>query len=775
MTEAKLLVQGIPPEPLDRPFTVIGHSISRIDGVEKVSGTAEYAGDIQLPNMLCAKILRCPHAHARILKIDTSKAEALPGVKAVISRNNFPDWLTYWYLIPQFAFPEIVSYVGQEVAAVAAVDIDTAERALKLIEVDYQELPAVFDPEEALKPTSQKVTPLDVPDSTCPRAPAAWPVGNLYEGKTDIHTRGDIAKGFQDADVVIEEVYNTSYQFHATLQTRSSVIDWDGENMTVHDSCQGVWQVSQDIAKSLGLPMEKVRVVVKYQGGGFGSKAGAQRYLHYASRLAMMAGRPVRIELTRPEEFISHPHRHATKTYLKMGVKRDGTLTAMEGRSILNLGVGSTYGNQKEKLIETAFELYECPNVKLEQVAVYTNTPLTGYMRSVMRAIGDFFLEAHMDRLAVEIGMDPLDLRMKNYAVFGDQVKKLPYSAKNLDKCMKISTDAIDWKHRDRFVEDNKNGPIKRGIGMASYMYDGVGMAPFKASADVVIKRNGTVEVLAGVVDIGGGQATMMAMLAAEELGVNVNNVKTVWGDTGPTQFAPGTHASRMTAEMGPAVVQAAANARKKLFELTAQRLSAEPIELRSALGKIQVSRDQQRSMSFEEACQLIPDGEEIKASGSRKPNPKDIVFHTFGSQACEVEVNTDTGAVRVLRVASAHELGKVLNPKLVDSQHYGGIIMGIGYTLLEDPEFDSKTGIMLNPDLHQYRIPTSLEVPEILPFNIEAPDPFFAYSAKAVGEAPIVPVAPSVRNAIYHAAGIWINSLPITPDAVLKALGKSK
>ena len=173
MTEAKLLVQGIPPEPLDRPFTVIGHSISRIDGVEKVSGTAEYAGDIQLPNMLCAKILRCPHAHARILKIDTSKAEALPGVKAVISRNNFPDWLTYWYLIPQFAFPEIVSYVGQEVAAVAAVDIDTAERALELIEVDYQELPAVFDPEEALKPTSQKVTPLDVPDSTCPRAPAA--------------------------------------------------------------------------------------------------------------------------------------------------------------------------------------------------------------------------------------------------------------------------------------------------------------------------------------------------------------------------------------------------------------------------------------------------------------------------------------------------------------------------------------------------------------------------------------------------------------------------
>jgi xanthine dehydrogenase molybdenum-binding subunit len=771
---SRLLVEGETPPLLDREFSVIGRDVDRVDALEKVTGNAVYAGDMALPNMLYAKCLRSPHAHARIKRIDVSKAVGLPGVKGIIYKDNCPGWNTYWYMIPQPAFPEMVSYAGQEVAVVAADDIDTAEKACELISVEYERLPHLLDAEEASKSNAVFVDPLDLPDPTSRRAPQLPPVGNIYNGKPEIMRRGNVEKGLADADVIVEGTYSTGFQYHATLQTRCAIADWNDKTLTVYESGQGVWNEKRNLAKSLGLPLEQIRVVTKYMGGGFGSKAGAQRFIHYAAKLAIITKRPVRLEFTRPEEFVNHPHRFAAKMWLKVGAKSNGMLTAVVGKGLINIGAGSTFGNQGKKFLVQPFELYECLNAYLECCGIYTNAQLTGYMRSVMQVISNFFLESHMERVAAELKIDPLELRFRNYTLWGDQEKKIPYSTKNLDRCMRIVADNIGWQRRTKLTEDNKRSSIKRGIGMASYIYGGTGAEPFEANADVLIKTDGTVSLLAGVVDIGGGQATILKMIAAEELGVTLGRVSIEYGDTEQTKYSPGSHASRITAEMGPAVLQAAAEARRRIFHVASKILEANAADLCSKNDVIYVKEDPSRQVDFDGVCRALGSAGEVKGSGKRARNPSDVVLRTFGAQAAEVRVDVETGAVKVVKVVSAHELGRALNPKLCFSQHYGGIIMGLGFALLEEPVFDAKTGLMLNPDLHQYRTPTSFELPEIIPFNVEAEDPFFAYSAKALAEATMVATPAAIRNAIYHATGIALDSLPMTRDRILEALYRS-
>ncbi|MGI0080754.1 MAG: xanthine dehydrogenase family protein molybdopterin-binding subunit, partial [Nitrososphaerales archaeon] len=583
-----------------------------------------------------------------------------------------------------------------------------------------------------------------------------------------------VERGFAESDAVVEGRFTTDFQFHAALQTRSCIANFDGDILIVQDSSQGVWQVKDDLSRSLKLPMEKVRIQDMYMGGGFGSKAGAQRFLHYASKLSILTKKPVRLELTRPEEFLSHPHRQSSKSWIKIGAKKDGTLCALRAKIILNLGIGSTYGAQGDKAIEHTFELYSCPNCFVEQTGVHTNTPITGYMRSVMRVIGNFPLESLIDELAAKLSMDPVLLRLKNYTMYGDQEEKIPYSAKNLDKCIaKVVAEAAWNEKRRRYAIQNESdpSPIKKGIGLAAYIYEGVGLPPFRANASVHVDHKGTATVLCGFVDIGGGQATMAKMLAAEELGMRLDQVKIHWGDTDQTEYSPGTHASRLTAEMGPAILQAAYMARKQVFQIASKKLGVPEAELRSALGKIYSKSRPDISTTFEEVCAEIPEGTRIEGKGSRISNPKDVAFKTFGAQVAEVEIDTDTGAVKVLRITAAHELGRALNPKMCVSQMYGAITMGLGFAMYESPAIDSKTGILLNSDLHQYRMVSSLEMPEIVPFFVEAEDPYFAYSAKGVGEAPLVPVAAAIRNAIFYATGAKIYSSPMTPDRIIEAL----
>lgn len=764
--KGRLLVEGDAPPALERDLAVVGRSINRRDALEKVTGKAMYSSDMALPGMLHAKILRCPHAHARIRSIDTARAAALPGVEAILTKDNTRDWHTQWYMIAQPAFPEMVAYAGQEVAVVAATTAEIARAAVDLIEVDYEVLPAVFTPKAAMKAGAPLVPVLDVEK----------PRDHNIQRSEYLQSRGDVTRGFAEADVVIESHFTLPTQYHADIQTRCCIADWDGTRLTVYESSQGVWNVKRELAKSLGLAEDQVRVVVKYMGGGFGSKAGAQRVVHYAAKLSMLSGRPVRLELTRPEEFVSHPRRYGAEATMRIGATSDGTLTAIDTEVLIDLGSGSMYKGTTS-VLEQISELYHCPNVRIRLVGVYTNTVPTGPQRGVMDPIATFCMEAAMDDLAARLGIDPLTIRRLNHVeVFqgfsngSDDAHSLPYSSKHLDECMKVVAQAIDWEQRDATRARHSTHNRKRGIGIAAYCLSRGGFPPFNAKADVVLRSDGSVELQAGVVEIGAGQATILPMIVAEELGVDAERVRIHYGDTDGTHYAPSSHASRITTEVGSATLQAASRARQKLFEAVAHLFQASPQDLLAAGGRIYVRGNETNWMDFSDACALIGDGE-IRATGSRAPNPADVVFRGFGAHAAEVEVDLETGEVSILRVVSSHDIGRPLNPKLVESQQYGGTIMGLGYGMYEETALDRKTGVLLNCDLHQYRMPTALEVPGLAFDNVEGEDNYYPYSAKPIGEAPLVGVIPAVRNAVLHAIGVGIYKLPLTSAQVLDAL----
>ena len=674
MTEPGLLVHGSIPPPLERDLSVVGNYFPRVEAFEKVTGRAQYAGDIKLPGMLHAMILRSPYSSARIRSIDTSAAGALPGVKAVLTKDNTPGWFTYWYLIPQEAFPEIITFAGQEVAAVAAETPNIARKALELIKVEYEPMPVVLDTDEAIKETSPIIQNGGGPSPSEGTAgllpPKGSRLGNIFGGKPFVLMRGDLNRGFAEADKVFEDTFTTPFQHHGTLQTRTCVANWEGDKLTVYESSQGVWQPREQLAKSLGLPVEKVRVIVKYQGGGFGSKAGAQRFAHYASKLSIVTGKPVRLQLTRREEFVSHPRRASAKIYFKTGVKMDGTITAVYGRVVLNIGSGGLYqklvDNPNHAAIEQYFQLYKCPNVLLEQFAVFTNHQYTGPCRSPHNSIGSFATESHIDRIATELGIDPLDFRLKNYAVYADQTKMTPYSSKRLDKCMELVTEAIGWDRRGQLREQNTRSHIKRGMGMANYVYHGIGAPPYEAYAEIVIQHDGSITLHAGIVDMGTGSATTLSMIAAEELGVNLEDVKIVYGDSNNTLYAPASHASRVIPEMGPAVLKAASDARQRLFEFASPILKAGVKELESKMGVIYVRSDTSRQIPFKDACKAMGPGVAIKCVGSRAPNPTFPWFATFGSQAAEVEVDTETGKVTILKGASDSRIWQGFEPEVL-------------------------------------------------------------------------------------------------------------
>jgi xanthine dehydrogenase YagR molybdenum-binding subunit len=780
MTESKLLVEGTPPPPLDREFTVIGKSLNRRDGVEKVKGEAKYSGDMKLPNMFYGMILRCPHPRARIVTIDTRMAEALPGVRAVLSKDNTRGWRTYWYKVPQLAFPECITHEGQEVAAVAADNITTAQRALELIDVEYEVLTPMLDAEETLKHPPLPYV-----------ADEEYPGREIFDRKPYVIKRGDINKGFDEADVVVEDTYTTQASFHGTVQTRACVANWDGETLTVWDAVQGVWNSKETFAHSLGIDPEKVRVIVEYLGGGFGSKAWSHRISYYAAKLSMVTERPVRIERTRAEEFLAHPRRWDCKIYLKMGAKRDGTLTAIYQRALVNAGAAALETNYYSmQVIWHTSNLHACPNVYLEQIGVFTNLQINGPTRSPLNMPAIFALESHMDKVAEAIGMDPLEFRLKNYShycavgsdagevpdatVIEDETA-IPYSSKNLDECMKLATQAISWEKRKSYA--NATGETKRrGVGMASYLtFQGVGLRPYRAFADVEIRHDGTITLFVGVVDIGAGQRTIFPMIAAEELGVSPDDITVVFGDTKDTRYGPSCHVSRVTSELGPAVLQAAAEARKHLFEVAAPLLGARAEELQSKNGQVYVKANPWRSVPLKTVWDKIDAEEPIRGGGARAPNPPTPTFSIFGAQAVEVEVDIETGQIDLVKIAAAHDFGRAINPKLCLSQIKGGIGFGVGFALSEEGLYDPKTGKLLNKNLHQYKMPMSLDIPQIDAFLAEAEDPYFAYSAKGGGENTNAPTPAAIRNAIYNAIGIWFNDLPITPDKVIKAIYEKK
>lgn len=741
------------------PLKCVGQRTQRIDGPERVTGRALYTFDVQLPGMLYGKILRSPHPHASIKNIDTRRAEKLPGVRAVLSHKNTPQ--ISFRQGQTFIFDETVRYVGDEVACVIADDEEIAQEALELIEVEYELLPFVLDPEAALRP----------------EAPTVQPGGNLLNGKPDLYERGDLQKGFAHAEVIVEGTFRTQCALHNCMETHGSVALWEGEALTVWDSTQHIFGVRAGLAQLLGLPSHKVRVIKKYMGGGFGSKNSLGKYTVIAALGAKMTGRPVKIMLDRHAENLATGNRPATVQHLKIGAKRDGALTALELKAMVSAGAFCTW---PPSVGGPARQLYACPNLKTEQYTVFTNTGPLSAFRAPGYVEGTFALESLMDELAKKLGMDPLELRLKNYTEL-DQTSGRPYSTKGLREAYERGAKLFGWERPlpDSVRPDGQTegsapprgvGPKLRGFGMASQIWSGNGSPP--AYALVQINPDGTATVISGTQDIGTGTKTVLAQIAAEELNFPIEKISVAIGDTQTGPYAPLSAGSMTVASVGPAVRMAAYEARQQLLDIAAQLLET-PRESLTICDGLLRSPALKEPIAVKDVLAKL-ENFMIIGRGAREPNPEDVTVNTFGAQFAAVTVDAETGAVKVERIVAVHDAGRVINPLTLSSQIEGGIIQGLGYALCEQRVVDKATGVVINGNLESYTIPTALDVPEIIHEMIDRPDlRANNLGVKGVGEPPIIPTAAAIANAVADALGVRIYELPITRDKVLEAIQK--
>ncbi len=735
-----------------KELMIVGKRHPKMDGWERVSGNAQYASDIYLPGMLYGKILRSPHPHAKVVHIDAEKAKALPGVKAVLTPRDIAEFS--WDKNPgrgHHDMPILVDtarYAGDDIAVVAAVDEDRAQEALDLIQVDYQPLPFVLDPEEALKP----------------EAPKIHPKGNLVGGKPDILERGDIEKGFQEADLVYEGRYLTPMLQHATAEPRVCVARWERGRLTVWDSLQYTFGNQAGLARIFKIPMSKVRVICEFMGGGFGDKIQLERYSVLASILSMKTGHPVRIEFSREENFLAAHHRYPTISYLKYGARKDGTLTAIQAKIIADMG-GYCHLAGAVGSMETMKAVYRCPNLKGEGYTVYTNKPEGGAMRCVGHPQGQFAQEVHMDIMAGQLGLDPVAFRLKNHARLedGDQDRKIPFSSNGMEECIRKGAEAMGWAQRWQ-KPGASPGPLKKGLGMAIHACRH-GAMTVPSAGMVKINSDGTVNVFTGTADIGGNQKSTMAMIAAEEVGIPLEAVSVTSADTEVTLDTGASSGSRQTITGGTAIKLAAADAKRQLFEIAAKELKTgkENLELRN--GRI-YPMGSDRGMPITDVLKKAPATITGRGTGTL---PRGVTTHCFAAHFVEVEVNIRTGKVRVLKLFAAHDVGKAINLSGAENQVDGGSIQGMGFGLAENQIFDQGTGLCLNPNLVDYKLFTMKDIPEIHPLFIEPIDPYGPFGAKGLGEPPYSVPAPAIANAIYNATGVRFTEIPIHIRSILE------
>lgn len=733
-----------------KELSAVGKPRPKIGAQEKVTGSAIYAYDVQLPRMLYAAVLSSDRAHARIAALDTRKAEALPGVRAVLTYKNIEPvkWEQEGNILR-----DTVGYVGEPVAAVAAETEEIAYDAIHLIAVKYDPLPSVIEPLDAMKPG----------------APQLQKAGNVWQGKPVIYKRGDVEKGFKEADIVYEQTYTTSVQHHTTMELHGCVVQWDRDGLTVWDSAQGVNQVRDQLASRFNLPVNKVRVICKYVGGGFGSKNSAKHYHGLAALLSKRTGRPVKLFNTREDEFPVSRHRPKTIQTLKAGVKKDGTLVALYHKAIGQCGPyldGAALGARATG--DGTKSLYLCPNLMTEAYSVHTNTPLLAPTRGPGDTENLFALEQFIDELAEKVGINPLEFRKKNYAEVDQPHDNHHYSSKGLDRCYDMAAKAFGWGQKAKASAPHK----KRGIGMSSLIWHG--NRTEKSQAGVIIQPDGTAEVVAGIASLGVGAETIFTQIAAEELGMKMESVGIRWGDSSSTPYTINTSSgSRTTAIAGPAVRAAAADARHKLLKAAARLLGIKPTEIATLSIKDGVisTGDQSKKISVAEVARK--QGRElIIGTGHRPPNPEDMAIEIFGAQFVEVEVDEQIGEVKVLRAVTAIDCGRWINPLLAESQIQGGFIQGMGMALSEERIMDSRNGIQLNANLHEYGMPTSLDVPDTnLALDPEVIDASNNINAKGLGEPPLVGAGAAIANAIYNATDIRVRDYPITPNRIVQAL----
>ncbi|NOX90388.1 MAG: xanthine dehydrogenase family protein molybdopterin-binding subunit [Calditrichaeota bacterium] len=727
-----------------KELKVVGKPVSRVDGYDKVSGSAVFTFDVILPNMAHAKTLRCPHPHAKIKRINTKKAEKIPGVLGILTYENAPK--ISWYG-KSFLFDPHLRYEGDEVAFVAAENERIAEQALKLIEVDYEILPFVTDAAEAMKKD----------------APKLYDDGNIRGGKPSVYERGDIDKGFEEASAVAEQTYKTQVEIHNPTEPHCSVVNWDGDYLTIWDSTQGVFSVRDRVADVLKLPASRVRVIKKYMGGAFGAKLEAGKYTVMAALLARKIGRPVRIALDRREMNLSVGNRPDSVQKLKGGATKDGRLTALYQYSYGAAGAHPA-GAGCSWALRT---MYLCPNVKTEEYTVYINAGRARPFRAPGHVQGFFALEALIDELAEKIGMDPLEFRIKNHTD-RDQVFDAPYTSKLLLDAYRVAAEAIGWKNRPQPAGSDA-GPLKRGIGMSSQIWWGGGGPP--AYATLKLNRDGSVRIIAGSQDIGTGTYTILAQVASEVLEIPMEKVEVLLGDTAVAPYCGSSGGSTTAPSVSPAVRDAAEQMKAKLLSGAAAHLNVSESQLVYRNGVIHTKGKNKKSMTIREIARKM--GERVLVTtGKREANPDGYAINSFGVQFAEVEVDTETGKVSVKKIVAAYDIGRVLNPKTLENQIHGGIIQGLGFALFEERIIDRNTGKVLTTNLHDYKLPTVKDTPQIDIRIVSKGDSKISNTGvKGVGEPAMIPTPAAIGNAVYNAIGKRIKSLPITPDKVLTAL----
>ncbi len=735
----------------DTVLTVVGKPHPRVEGEEKVTGRARYSYDMHLPGMLYAKVLRCPHPHARIKRIDTTQAEALFGVRAVLSSANAPE--IEWFK-DSLLFDTTLRYVGEEVAAVAADSEDIARDALRLVDVEYEVLPFVTDFTRALEPDAPRLRP----DSKEGRH------GNLQDDP-QVSERGDVEAGFREAEVIVDEVFTTQTALHNCMEPHGCVASWEGDQLTMWESTQSIFDVRQEVAEKLKLPEHRVRVIKQYMGGGFGSKQIAWKHTVIAALLSKGSSRPVQLMLDREAENLAAGNRNPTRQHVRLGARRDGTITALSVKIEQSVGAHMV-GGEGSNTPGLYQRLYKIPNLRTEQLPIYANTGPAVAFRAPGYVEAAFALEQSMDMLARELGMDPLDLRLKNYAE-SDQKRDKPYTTpQSLRLCYEKASEAFGWRD---YRKPPASGSKRRGIGMAAHEWGGSGYPP--GYAWVKLNADGTADVVTGTQDIGTGTRTALSQVAAEELGLPMEQVRLHLGDTGQGPYAPVSSGSATQATIGPAIRDAADAAKRQLLQAAGTYLEVDPLRLRVQDGAIFIEGEADHAATVAEVTQRIAP-HMIQGHGVRGPNPTDKSVRTFGAQFVEVEVDTETGEVTVQRVVASHDCGKIVNPTMVDSQVIGAVTQGIGFALFEERVVDHSRGVVLNANLEEYKVPTVLDVPPIEHVRVDLADPEANVSgSKGIGEPPLVPTAPAIASAVYDAVGIRIKDGPISRHKLIELL----
>jgi CO/xanthine dehydrogenase Mo-binding subunit len=720
----------------------IGESIPRTGLEAKVRGAADYTADLKRPGMLYGRILRSPHPHARIRSIDTSRAKALPGVHAVLTYQDVPQVRIDADLLP---LDQTLRFVGDEVAVVAAERESIAEDALALIEVDYEVLPPVFDAAEALAPGAPVLHE---------HAP-----GNLVGGSALMVERGDVAAGMAGAAQRFSGSFHTQMHSPAGMETRTALAEWDGDHVTVWKTSRAVHAVDKrNLARVLEIPEENVRVLCTTMGGGFGAK-DESRLGPLTALAARQAGRPVRIEYSRAEEFTAGRNRQETDIDLEIGVDASGAPVAVDMRAVMNAGAYVASGMGVTRRIgQGPIYLYTTPNARFEGRTAYTDRPAGGSFRGLGAPLGHFALEVMIDQIAAQTGADPLDYRLAHHVKLEGQPGQrqtpagelvpdqpveggVPFSSNALHECITQGAERIGW--RQRRPNGSATGSIRRGIGMALGNYKGGGNV--QAQAEVRIAPDGGVVVSIGNVDVGQGSETVLAQIAAATLGAPLDSIRMVLADTGNTPPAHVTAGSSTTMTSGNAVKEAAEDALRQLREVS----------------------------SGAEGWTSLAGGlsGDVIGTASVQSGSTQYVLNSFAAHFCEVEADVMTGRIRILRYVAAHDSGRIINPRMAENQVSGGVLQFLGIAMREEMFIDKHLGMTLNANFLEHKFTSVVDFPAIEVLFCGEPDPLGPFGAKALGEPPVVPVFAAVSNAFANATGVWLHEVPFTPDRVLAAL----